>query len=276
MKSLLLLIPLLTLTSCGSFLVKKGITGNLNPSEEIRLEPAERGGSNKAFDPFTTTIILELGKAIVNLSANALENYGKKFEASYEATYLADSLNVPSSTTSWEFSRVLRYSDKSTAMSALTEAGIENPAQYIQVINSELCEVTAMTCTFDLIPSQTGKSLKLKNIKGKLTLPKANRLSRPLKDKNSIALIVTLREAVQSQGTTTSTITLTPFEFEEKATSIVIKDKNIDWVPTPSTGAYSLSVRALETGKGKAYSAKLAEWLKKIGGKGVEEGVKKL
>lgn len=158
----------------------------------------------------------------------------------------------------------------------MQKMGVETPDKHIKVVNSNLAEVTAMTFQFELAPSASGESLKVQHLRGELVIPKAYRLTKPLKDKPELALTVTLKDSARGHGTTVSTIALPPIKLEGNDVVLHIEDDQNDWIPAPVTGSYSITVRAFETGRGKAYAAKLAELLKKLGGKGVEEGVGKL
>lgn len=215
-------------------------------------------------------IISAVGGFIVNASVKALENYGKKFEASYNKTLRCDEVSAVTTKRYISFQRILTFKTAEERKAFLTKSG--HRAEVYDDKNGVEFGLVAMEYQGVLVPSNSNKSLSLRNTSGHLSIPKARRLGGLLKDKPGVSITFIMREAAAGAGTNTSTV-IVPVKISEDGSTLVFEGskEGSDWIQSPASGSYSVQVTVQETGKGKAYADKAAALLKKLGDKGVEK-----
>lgn len=284
MKLSLLFIPItLSLASCS--LVTK--PHPKQPEEvcllQITTQPVGKGVSSKGLElALAAVVVKEVGGAIVNATAKALENYGKSFEASYTQTKRMGGMKIPGDSEPSDsilgqnryvtFQRILNFKTEEDRSVFLAKSKIRAD----QFSSKEIpFGLIAMEYKGRLVSSSNGKSHSLQNLGGHLSIPKARRLGGLLKDKPGISVTVIIRESVAGIGSNTSTVVV-PVKIDGDSLKFGEPKEGSDWFQSPSTGSYSIQVTVQETGKGKAYADKAAGLLKKLGDKGVDKAVEKV
>lgn len=279
-------LPVLFLCSCAGP-VKKGLTGTAKPGETSKLivasEPSGRQPVGIEAQPramgiaagIASGLVTEAAKAAVDLAGRKLEEYAKKFEASYSGKNIVQLGEGRKPAFECTFTRTVRFRSHAEAEQAIASYAHLSAHDIKQ--EGDVFQIEAMRYVFHMIPSRKEASVRFVPKELRFLAPKANQLDRPLKDEPKISFIITLREATQhSNGPAVNSFNVVsePFGAQPGKENLVNKfSSNLasDWLPAPATDAFSIEVKALETGKGKEKVEKLAAILRKLGDKAAGE-----
>lgn len=272
----------IVLSSCAT---QKGLVGNARHPETVTLTikpeyprpplvpPDHRAFGMEKFGAFGALggeVLVALGKYVVNKAGAAMEEYAKQFEAKYAAQSIQDLSNPNFTKLRGVFTRTVHFKDEATAKAACAEYGITE--DHVRPTKTGF-DIEALRLEFDVQPAHSGKSMRFMPTKLVYLAPKAYRLPPNMKDDPKLSFVFTVSEAVQgedpvSHAAATEPIRIKPGMNDQHGSFAT--ELSPSWIAMPLTGAFTVEVRALETGKGKEKIESLAKLLREWGGKAVD------
>lgn len=272
----------LALSSCAT---QKGLVGNDRPAETVSLyiraeypKPPLVSPDNRAFglEKFGALgalggeVLVAMGKYVVNKAGAAMEEYAKQFEAKYAAQSIQDLRDPNFTKLKGVFTRTVRFKDEASAKAACMEHGISED----HIRPAKTCfELEVLRLEFDVQPAHSKKSMRFIPTKLVYLAPKAYRLPPHMKDDPKLSFVFTVSEAVQGEDPVSHAAATEPIGIKPGATDQHVAfatELSPSWIATPLSGAFTIEVRALETGKGKEKIESMAKILREWGGKAVD------